>query len=198
MISKGGPWCSRSQGRRRCKSEATQASEPRFNFFSQRKFCQILRRETSPSVKVKLVNHIQLGVWRMKNDANIYWFYGFVGMCIFCHDVSFCDGILKKAKQMQITVVPPAAQHWPPGWRPIDPSESNHMGGHTFIDYICFQCIICLRLIPYGWPYYLSSGVFVFFNILIFINWAIWGATPKMLWMWFSLSLHMSKLLFSL
>ena len=64
----------------------------------------------------------------------------FLSLCFFLQ-----RELPSKAKQIKITVVPPAAQHWPPGWRPIDPSESNHMGGHTW-DYIYFQWIICLLL----------------------------------------------------
>ena len=121
---------------------------------------QISRRETSPSVKVKLVNHIQLGVWRMKNDANIYWFYGFVGMCIFCHDVSFCDGILKKSKAnanhrcapSSPTLTPRLKTNWP------------------------------LRVQPYGGPYLYRLYLFSMYNLfaidtirlaILFVLWGI-------------------------
>ena len=94
MISKGGPWCSRSQGRCRCKSEATQASEPRFNFFSQRKFCSSNFKKRDLAISEGEVGEPHT-VGSLRNDDNrrhflVGWLCGY--MCIFCHCVSFCDG----------------------------------------------------------------------------------------------------------
>ena len=204
MISKGGPWCSRSQGRRRCKSEATQASEPRFDFFLKGSFVlQISRRETSPSVKVKLVNHIQLGVWRMKNDANIFWFHGFVDTCVFFVIVFlFATGTSFKSKAntnhrcapSSPTLTPRLKTNWP---LRVQPYGGPYLRLYLFSMYNLFDSIDSVWVQPYGWPNYLPFGVFVFFNIFIFIVWTIWGAIPWMLIMWLSLSLRIIVIVFA-
>ena len=184
MISKGGPWCSRSQGRRRCKSEATQASEPRFNFFIKGSFVlQISRRETSPSVKVKLVNHIQLGVWRMMTIVNIFWFHGFVGMFVFfVIVVLFATGTSFKSKANKNhrcaprspTLTPSLKTNWP---LRVQPYGGPYLRLYLFSMYNLFAfAIYSVWVQSYGWPYYLPFWVFVVFNILIVIVWVILGA----------------------
>ena len=113
MISKGGPWCSRSQGRRRCKSEATQASEPTFNFFSQRKFCSSKFKKRDLAISEGEVGEPHT-VGSLKNDDNrqhllVPWICGYVYFLSLCFFLR--RELPLKAKQIQITVVPPAAQH---------------------------------------------------------------------------------------
>ena len=116
MISKDGPWCSRSQGRCRCKSEATQASEPRFNFFSQRKFCSVNFKKRDLAISEGEVCEPHT-VGSLKNDDNRQ--HLLVAVCmdlwVYVYFLSLRFFLRRelplKAKQIKITVVPPAAQH---------------------------------------------------------------------------------------
>ena len=99
----------------------------------------------------------------------------FVTVFLFATGTSFKSKANKnhRCAPSSPTLTPRLKTNWP---LRVQPYGGPHLRLYLFSMNNLFAFAIYSGWVQsYGWPYYLPFWVFVFFNILIFVVWALWG-----------------------